>query len=80
LVYSTKTALTTVIATAILYNILLKQHDVMPQNDQQDENHLLGEIPAAPENQVGNIVRNKHILASTCKIFKHQLKDFKYFK
>jgi len=56
-----KTALTTVVATAVLYNILLKQHDVMPQNDQQDENHILEEIPAAPVNQVGNVVRNNLI-------------------
>jgi len=57
-----KTALTTIVATAVLYNILLNQHDVMPQNDQQDENNLFEEIQAAPVIQVGNVVRNDLIL------------------
>lgn len=52
-----KTALTTIVATAVLYNILLNQHDEMPQNEHQYENDILEEIPAVPVNEVGNHVR-----------------------
>lgn len=53
-----KTALTTIVATAVLYNILLKQNDEMPLNEQLLDNNLLEELPALPVRQIGNVVRN----------------------
>lgn len=51
-----KSALNTIVATAVLHNILLKQNDTMPQNDLQIE--LFEELDALPVQQVGNAVRN----------------------
>ncbi|KAE9521249.1 hypothetical protein AGLY_018341 [Aphis glycines] len=56
-----KTALTTIVATAVLYNILLKLNDEMPLNEQLLDNNLLEELPLLPVRQIGNVVRNDTI-------------------
>lgn len=53
-----KSALTTIVATAVLHNILLKQNDTMPQHDMQIDDDLFEELDALPVQQVGNSVRN----------------------
>ncbi|XP_060882080.1 putative nuclease HARBI1 [Metopolophium dirhodum] len=56
-----KSALITIVATAVLHNILLKQNDTMPQNDLQIDDELFEELDALPVQQVGNAVRNNLI-------------------
>lgn len=50
-----KSALTTIVATAVLHNILLKQNDLQIDGD------LFEELDALPVQQVGNAVRNNII-------------------
>lgn len=56
-----KSALNTIVATAVLHNILLKQNDTMPQNDLQIDDELFEELYALPVQQIGNVVRNNII-------------------
>lgn len=56
-----KSALNTIVATAVLHNILLKQNDTMPHNDLHINDELFEELDALPVQQVGNAVRNNII-------------------
>lgn len=53
------TTMATIVATAVLYNILLQQKDDLPQelDDTFVDNELFQEIPTLPTRQLGNAVR-----------------------
>lgn len=52
----------TIVATAVLHNILLQQKDDLPQElDTFVDNELFQEIPTLPIRQLGNAVRTNLI-------------------
>ncbi|CAI6355704.1 unnamed protein product [Macrosiphum euphorbiae] len=55
------TTMTTIVATAVLYNILKEQGDEMPADEYAVDNDLLLEIDMNPVRQTGNLVRGQLI-------------------
>lgn len=55
------TSMKTIVATAVLYNILLQQRDEMPHNEEPIRPEFLHELNANPIRQTGNLVRSQLI-------------------
>lgn len=58
------TTMATIVATAVLHNLLIQENDVMPPEDIVDDQELFQEIttlPIARQNEVGNAVRTNLI-------------------
>lgn len=56
------TSMATIVATAVLHNILLQQKDDLPQElDTFVDNELFQKIPTLPIRQLGNAVRTNLI-------------------
>ncbi|CAI6358096.1 unnamed protein product [Macrosiphum euphorbiae] len=52
------TSMKTIVATAVLYNMLLQQRDEMPHNEEPIRPEFLHEFNANPIRQTGNLVRH----------------------
>lgn len=58
------TTMATIVATAVLHNLLIQENDVMPPEDMVDDQELFQEIttlPIARQNEIGNAVRTNLI-------------------
>lgn len=58
------TTMATIVATAVLHNLLIQENDVMPPEDIVDNQELFQEIttlPIARQNEIGNAVRTNLI-------------------
>jgi len=57
------TAMMTIVATAVLYNILKQQNDELPEDDHQNiiNNEILNPVYVNPARQTGNLVRTQLI-------------------
>lgn len=54
----------TIVATAVLHNLLILQNDTMPPEDLDNDQELFQEIttiPLARQNEIGNVVRTNYI-------------------
>lgn len=54
----------TIVATAVLHNLLILQNDTMPPEDLDNDQELFQEIttiPLAKQNEIGNVVRTNYI-------------------
>lgn len=59
-----ETTMATIVATAVLHNLLIQENDVMPPEDIVDDQELFQEIttlPIARQNEIGNAVRTNLI-------------------
>lgn len=57
------TAMMTIVATAVLYNILKQQNDELPEDDHENiiNNEILNQVYVNPARQTGNLVRTQLI-------------------
>lgn len=58
------TSMATIVATAVLHNLLIQENDMMPPEDIVDDQELFQEIttlPIARQNEIGNVVRTNLI-------------------